>query len=126
MIEGIFLYNRGAAYIEVIVKTLREDLNLNIRKIEANSNIVSNLVPNALQRCAESWLVFFLPDRQGELLILPFPDENSLQCAPDFRDYLADLISILRQCLTYESTHIPPDWIGQFQYMRHDFSSMLY
>ena len=55
MITGIFLYNHGAAYIEEIVETLR-NLNLDIRAIEANSDIVSNLVPNTLQRGAESWL----------------------------------------------------------------------
>ena len=121
MIKGIFLYNRGAAYIEEIVEVLRR-LNLDIRIIEANSEIVSNLVPKALQRGAKSWLILFLPDKQKELLILPFPDENSLQRAPNFRGYLADLIPLLRECLTSESLHIPPDWIGRFQYIRHDAS----
>ena len=121
MITGVFLYTPGAAYIEEIVKTLRS-LNLDIRKIEANSDIVSNLVPNALQRGAESWLIFFLPDRQRELLILPFPDENPLQRAPNFRGYLADLIPLLRERLTYESFRILPDWIGRFQYIRHGAS----
>ena len=121
MVKGVFLYNRGAAYIEEIVEVLR-GLNLDIRKIEANSDIVSNLVPFALQRGAESWLIFFLPDKKGELLIVPFPDENSLQRAPNFRGYLADLIPLLRERLTYGSLHIPPDWIGRFQYIRHDAS----
>lgn len=121
MITGVFLYNHGTAYIEEIVKTLR-NCNVDIRKVEAHSGIVSNLVPKALQRGAESWLIFFLPDKQGELLILPFPDENPLQRAPDFRGYLADTIPILRDHLTYETLRIPPDWIGRFQYIRHDAS----
>ena len=121
MVRSIFLHYPGAPYIKEIVRVLRS-LDLDIRKIEANSDIVSNLVPNALQRGAESWLIFFLPDKQGELLILPFPDENSLQRAPNFRGYLADLIPLLRERLTYESLHIPPDWIGRFQYIRHNAS----
>ena len=121
MIEGIFLYNRGAAYIEEIVEALR-DLNLDIRRIEANSDIVSNLVPFALQRGAESWLIFFPPDRQQDLLILPYPDENLLQRRPKLRGHLANIIPLLRNCLTHESLHIPSDWIGRFQYIRHDSS----
>ena len=58
----IFLYNRGAAYIEEIVTALR-DLDLDIRRVEASSDLISNLVPNALQRGAESWLILFPPDR---------------------------------------------------------------
>ena len=57
------------------------------------------------------------------MLILPFPDENLLHRhnnALYFRGYLADLIPTLRQCLTDEPPYIPPDWIGRFQYIRHD------
>ena len=121
MVKGIFLYNRGAAYIGEIVTVLRA-LDLDIRGIEANSDIVSNLVPNALQRGAKSWLIFFPPDRQQELLILPFPDENLLQGLPNFQGYLADLIPLMRDCLRHMPPHIPPDWIGRFQYIRHDAS----
>ena len=120
----IFLYNRDAAYIEEIVTALR-DLDLDIRRVEASSDLISNLVPNALQRGAESWLIFFPPDRQQELLILPFPDENQLHRhnnALYFRGYLADLIPTLRQCLTDDPPYVPPDWIERFQYIRHDSS----
>ena len=121
MIRGVFLYNHGAAYIAEILKALRS-LNINIRNIEANSDIVSNLVPRALQRGAESWLIFFLPDKEGKLLILPFPDENLLQRARNFRGYLEDLIPCVMECLKYEKLDIPPGFIERFQYIRPDSS----
>ena len=124
MIAGVFLYIRGAAYIEETIAAL-QTFDLNIERIEANSEIVSNLVPNALQRGAESWLILYLPDKQQELLIVPFPGRNhfeNLRYPVNFRDYLADLIPILRQWLQYDRPYIPRDFIGRFQYIRHGSS----
>lgn len=123
---SVFLYNRDATYIEEIVAVLR-DLNLEVRAIEANSEIVFNLVPSALQRGAKSWLIFFLPNKQHELLILPFPDENHLQRLrnhADFQGYLADLIPTVNEYLTLArgDFYVPLDWIGRFQYILHDSS----
>ena len=101
--------------------------DLNIRKIEASPEIVSNLVPNALKHGAKSWLIFFLPANQQELLILPFPDENYDQRHGDpanFRGYLADLIPVVNQYLTLtrRDLYVPFKWIGRFQYIRLDIS----
>ena len=121
MIKGVFLYYRGAAYIEEALAALR-NRNLNIQEIEVNSEMVSNLVPGTLQRGTKSWLIFFHPDRQQELLILPFPDERNrsqyLENVPNFSGYLADLIPILNRCFEGEPPNIPPEWIGRFQYIR--------
>lgn len=121
MYEVIFLYNHGITYFREVLGHLQA-CNLRIRTVAANVDLVSNLVPNILQRGAESWLI--LPVRQQDLLILPFPDENlllHLNNTSNFRDYLSSrLIPTLKECLTYESPHIPPDGIGRFQYIRHD------
>ena len=122
MIILTFLYYRGAPYTQRILEALRT-FNLNVKEIEANSEIVSNLVPNALKRGAESWLIFFLPDRQQELLILPFPDDNHLQDLgnpPSFRNYLANLIPVVNEYLkpTRDNFHASLEWIGRFEYIR--------
>ena len=132
MVNVIFLHYRGAPYTKKILAILR-NFDLNIRAIEAKPEIVSNFVPNALKRGAKSWLIFFLPskqeesNKQEELLILPFPDKNHRQhfgYPPNFRGYLADLIPTAARCLrsTDEDFYVPLEWIGQFQYIRHDSS----
>ena len=75
-----------------------------IQPIEANSEIVSSLVPGVLQRDAKSWLILYLPDREQDLLILPFspfPDENN-------RPLLRDLEELL-------------DYIDNWHYIIHHF-----
>ena len=128
MVNCIFLHYPRAPYIEEVLAVL-ESFDLNIGKIEASPEIVSNLVPNALKRSAKSWLIFFLPDtdNQQELLILPFPDENYDQRHGDpanFRGYLADLIPTVNQYLTLtrHDLYVPFKWIGRFQYIRLDIS----
>ena len=125
MVNGVFLYIHGAAYVEETIAALRNfGLDIRTREIKANSEVISNLVPNALQRAAESWLILHLPDRQQELIILPFPDRNYLQrlrYPENFHGYLADLIPSVEGYLklTHENFYIPPDFIGRFQYIRH-------
>ena len=130
MVNCIFLSYPGVPYIEETLEVLkRRDLNV-VGKIEATSEVVSNLVPNALRHGAESWLIFFLPNNQQELLILPFPDvpdENYGQRSrnpENFRGYLADLIPIVGSYLTLtrEDSYIPLEWIGRFQHIRLDIS----
>ena len=75
-------------------------------------------------------MIFFLPNNQQELLILPFPDvpdENYDQRSrnpENFRGYLADLIPIVGSYLTLtrEDSYIPLEWIGRFQHIRLDIS----
>lgn len=126
MVNGIFMYYRGAGYIKEVLDALRS-LDIHFRAIETNREIVSNLIPKALIRGAESWLIFFRPDNQQELLILPFPDENCLQRfgnPPYFRGYLADLIPTVNKyfTLTSEDFYVSVRWIGRFQYIRLDSS----
>ena len=121
MVKGIFLYYPEAAYLEETRVTLRNSNILDVeQEIEANPRIVSNLVPGTLQRGAKSWLIFFQSNSPQELLILPFPDENLPQRSG--KGYLADLIPILNQCFVSRPPHIPPEWIGRFQYLRVEVS----
>ncbi|KAF5415309.1 MAG: hypothetical protein C5S48_06305 [Candidatus Methanogaster sp.] len=75
-LTGVFLRYSGASYIAEVQAALR-DLKpywSEIREVEANFEIVSNLIPMALQEGAESWLILYRSDKPQELLILPFPD----------------------------------------------------
>ena len=74
---GIFLYHPEATYLKEAQDALR-GLNLNLREKEADSEMVANLVPGPLRRDAESWLILFPPEKEQELLILPFPDLKDL------------------------------------------------
>lgn len=92
MLEGVFLYYRNAAHSEKTLAALnRLNSNMfNIQPIEANPEIVSNLVPGVLQRDAKSWLILYLPDRERELLILPFPpfsDNNDLPLLRNLEEF---------------------------------------
>ena len=121
METGIFLYYPEATYLKETQDALR-GLNLNLREIKADSGIVSNLVPGTLRRDAESWLILFPPEKEQELLILPFPDLSLKDLSPPaFRGYLADLMPLLRECLENRSLNIS-DWIKRFQYLRIDVS----
>lgn len=121
METGIFLYHPEATYLKETQDALR-GLNLNLREIEADSGIVSNLVPGTLRRDAESWLILFPPEKKQEMLILPFPDLSLKDLSPPaFRGYLADLMPLLRGCLENRHLNIS-DWIERFQYLRIDVS----
>ena len=92
MIRGVFLHYRNAAHSEETLAALnRLNSNMfNIQPIEANPEIVSNLVPGVLQQGAESWLILYLPDRERELLILPFPpfsDNNDLPLLRNLEEF---------------------------------------
>lgn len=78
-LTGVFLCYSGAAYIAEVQAALH---NLTpywgeIREAEANFEIVSNLIPIALQEGAKSWLILYHSDKPQELLILPFPDHDA-------------------------------------------------
>ena len=127
MISAIFIYNRKAGCRKEILETLRSFDNIDdVREIKRNREIISNFIPNALIRGAESWLIFFQPNNQRELLILPFPDENDFQRFKDppyFRSVLSDLIPCLiegfRRLKTDDVFDSVP-WIRRLQYIRLD------
>ena len=88
MVRGVFLYYRNAAHNEETLAALNR-LNSNmfeIWSIEANPEIVSSLIPGVLQRNAKSWLILYEPDRQQDLLILPFPPSSDNNNFPILRD----------------------------------------
>ena len=120
METGIFLYHPEATYLKETQDALR-GLNLNLREVEADSGIVSNLVPGTLRRDAESWLILFPPEKKQELLIVPFPDLSLKDLRP--RGYLADLMPGIREYLTRGSLNTSDwNWIKRFQYLRIDVS----
>ena len=123
MIKGTFLYYPNAAYFEKTRDVLRR-LDLDIREIEANAEIVFNLVPEPLRRSAESWLILhhWLED-QEHLLILPFPDENHLQLFSNTPEvFLRPIImelSALIEMFVYnrDFNNDFPQWPRRFQYL---------
>ena len=94
MIRGVYLYYHDAAE-ETLAALNRLNSNMfDIQPIEANSEIVSSLVPGVLQRDAKSWLILYLPDREQDLLILPVPplsDDNDLPVLRDLEELFRHL-----------------------------------
>ena len=117
MVEIVFLYYPEGAYIQEARTNLNE-LEPNIRMVKATPEIVSNLVPYHLQHSAESWLIFYRRDRQQELLISPLKNTNETYS----RGNLADLIPILKRFFGENRRIIPPEWVGQFEYLHIDAS----
>ena len=77
MIEGVFLYYPETPHIEQTVAALNQLQLLYIKIVPATPETVSNLVPYALERDCNSWLILFNPGCEQDLLILPFDlDEN--------------------------------------------------
>lgn len=99
---GVFLYYEGADYISKVSAALQDFEPTpywgKIRNIKANSGIVSNLIPFALQDGAESWLILYRIDVQEEFLVLPFPVEEDLPFMTDtkaIRDYISALMEVV-------------------------------
>ena len=80
MIKGVFLYYNETPRINEIQAFLQER-ELDINMVRTTPETVSNLVPYALQRDCNSWLILFKPDYEPQdLAILPFYlDENGYQ-----------------------------------------------
>ncbi len=88
MVTGVFLYYPDAAYLQETRAALRRLVD--VSEIEADADIVSNLIPDTLQRDVKSWLILQQPDRDQELLILPFPDKNHLELLSDGQEGFSD------------------------------------
>ena len=124
MFKGIFLFYSETPDNRLIIESL-QSCNISIRILKVNPAIVSNLVPNALQREAESWLIIYQPDKPKELLILPFPNReyhHKVTNPQDIRYFLSDLIPTLSQYLIDKEFDIARDWIGPFGFIRIDIS----
>lgn len=99
---GVFLYYEGADYISQVSAILQDFEPTpywgKIRNIKANSGIVSNLIPFALQDGADSWLILYRIDVQEEFLVLPFPVEEDLPLMTDtkaIRGYISALMEVV-------------------------------
>lgn len=102
VLVGVFLYYEGADYISKVSAAL-QDFELTrywgkIRNIKANSGMVSNLIPFALQDGAESWLILYRIDVQEQFLVLPFLVEEDLPLMTDteaIRRYISALMEVV-------------------------------
>lgn len=130
MTTGVFLYYPDAAYLQQIRAVLREFVD--VWEIEADADIVSNLIPDTLQRDVKSWLILQQPDRDQELLILPFPDKNHLELLSDrqegFSDPIVMELSALIEMFVYRNFYGFSEFFREserfrrFQYLHSDVS----
>ncbi|WP_187329484.1 hypothetical protein [Halomicronema hongdechloris] len=69
-----------------------------IQGVKATHQIASRLIPKEMQEGAESWLILYRANVPGELLVLPFPDEetpSSLNDPQKFGNYLSGLLEYI-------------------------------
>ena len=133
MVTSVFLHYPNAGYLQNI-RTILGRLLGDVWEIEADSEMVSNLVPAPLRLGAESWLILHQSNNDRELLILPFPDRNDLELlsnlelltntAEGFREELSELIQILVYGDFHRFSEGPrsSEWFRRFQYLHSDVS----
>lgn len=99
-VAGVFLRYSGAAYIDECWQGLQlgaQHYGYELREVEATPQIISNIVPWALQDGAESWLIVYRKDRESELLVLPYPDNEMLRRLPrGLHRHASDTLEIIR------------------------------
>lgn len=143
---GIWLYYESAPH-ERIAAYLRDwepsPYWGKIRGIQVSRSVVSRIIPRELQEGVESWLILYRTNLHHELLVLPFPDTESISVLDNpktFGDYLSglleyiqsgnsdwypnngfrNLIEYLKREKAYPFPHpLPPK---RFQVVRHDKS----
>lgn len=99
---GIFLHYGGSDYIARLSAFFR-DSQLHpywgkIQDVDADFEIVSNLVPGSLQEGAESWLVLYRTELSEEFLVLPFPDQEELpflDSMDTLRRYVLNMLELI-------------------------------
>jgi hypothetical protein len=81
-IQGLFLTTSDAeevathwAAIEPAARAYQADL----RRVTWTPGLVAAVIPEALRRDTRSWLVLHRPDRDQELLIIPYPDATVME-----------------------------------------------